>query len=104
MDVFEAVQQRKSIRSYQDKPIAHETLERILEAARLSPSAVNRQPWHFIVVTEKAKRKALSRGAFAKFLTQGELLHMVHKRKNLREVVNEEEFGKTFFTQRNAQQ
>lgn len=70
MDVFEAVQQRKSIRAYQEKPIPQETLERILEAARLSPSAVNRQPWHFIVVTEKEKRKELSRGAFAKFLAQ----------------------------------
>lgn len=70
MDVFEAVQQRKSIRTYQDKPVPQETLQRILEAARLSPSAVNCQPWHFIVVTEKEKRKALSRGAFAKFLAQ----------------------------------
>ena len=40
MDVFEAVQERKSIRAYQDKPIPREKLERILEAGRLAPSAL----------------------------------------------------------------
>ncbi|MCW4005457.1 MAG: nitroreductase family protein [Candidatus Bathyarchaeota archaeon] len=50
MDVFEAVQARRSIRSYQDKPVEEEQLQKLLEAARLSPSAVNRQPCEFIVI------------------------------------------------------
>ena len=70
MDVFEAVQQRRSIRAYQDKPVPRETIEKILEAGRLAPSARNSEPWHFIVVTDAEKRKALSKGMFAKFLTQ----------------------------------
>jgi nitroreductase len=70
MDVFEAVQERRSIRAYQDKPVPRETLEKILEAARLAPSAGNAEPWHFIAVTSSEKRKALSGGRFAKFLTQ----------------------------------
>ena len=70
MDVYEAVQQRKSIRAYQDKPVPREKLERILEAGRLAPSAANIEPWHFIVVTDKEKRKALSKGLYAKFLPQ----------------------------------
>ncbi len=41
-----------------------------MEAARFSPSAKNLQPWHFIVVTEAEKRKALSKGIFAKFLAE----------------------------------
>jgi nitroreductase len=41
MDVFEAIQERRSIRSYQDKPVEREKLERILEAGRLAPSAKN---------------------------------------------------------------
>ncbi len=41
MDVFEAIQERHSIRAYQDKPVPRETLEKILEAARLAPSARN---------------------------------------------------------------
>ncbi len=74
MDVFEAVQQRRSIRAYLDKPVPQDKLERILEAARLAPSAINREPWHFIAVTDAEKRKALSKGLYAKFLTQTPLV------------------------------
>ena len=70
MDVFEAVQQRKSIRSYTDEPVPKEKLERILEAARLAPSARNIEPWHFVVVTDKEKRVVLSKGRYAKFVEQ----------------------------------
>ena len=68
MDVFEAVQKRKLQRSYLSKPVTRETLEKLLEAARLSPSANNIQPWHFIVVTDAKKRKSLSKGLYARFL------------------------------------
>ena len=74
MDVFEAVQERKSIRKYQDKPVPREVLEKILEAARLAPSARNSEPWHFIAVTDAEKRQALSKGTWAKFLTQAPLV------------------------------
>jgi nitroreductase len=60
MDVFEAVQERHSIRSYLDKPVPRKKLEKILEAARLAPSAGNAEPWYFIAVTDAEKRKALS--------------------------------------------
>lgn len=59
MDVFEAVRTRRSIRKYQEKPVETEKLVKILEAARLSPSANNNQPWHFIAVTDKTVRKKL---------------------------------------------
>jgi nitroreductase len=62
MDVFEAVQTRRSVRAYLPKPVPKEALERILEAAHLSPSASNRQPWHFIVVTDEKKRKEIAKG------------------------------------------
>ena len=68
MDVFEAIQKRKSVRNFEAKSIPKATLEKLLEAARLSPSAKNIQPWHFIVVTDPEKRKVLSKGIFAKFL------------------------------------
>ncbi|MCS7125097.1 MAG: nitroreductase family protein [Candidatus Bathyarchaeota archaeon] len=68
MDVFEAVQIRRSIRAYKPTPIPKETLEKILEAARLAPSAGNVQPWHFIVVTNPEKRATLAKAPFAKFL------------------------------------
>jgi nitroreductase len=69
MDVFEAVQKRKSSRRYEEKSVSKEVLDKILEAARFSPSAKNIQPWHFIVVTGAEKRKVLSKGLYAKFLS-----------------------------------
>lgn len=55
MDSFlQLAQARQSDRAFlPDKKIEREVLERILEAARLAPSACNGQPWHFTVVTEK---------------------------------------------------
>jgi nitroreductase len=70
MDVFEAIQKRKSIRAYETTPVPEETVKKILEAARLAPSAINFQPWHFIVVTGSERRKDLSKGVFAKFLAE----------------------------------
>lgn len=74
MDVTEAVQERHSIRSYHDKSVPREKLEKILEAGRLAPSARNIEPWHFIVVTDKEKRKTLSKGLYAKFVAQAPLV------------------------------
>jgi nitroreductase len=74
VDVFEAIQERRSIRSYIDKPIEREKMEKILEAARLAPSARNTEPWHFIAVTNAEKRKALSKGLYAKFVAQAPLV------------------------------
>jgi len=60
MDTFEAIKSRRSIRSYQDKPVEEQKLLRILEAARLSPSAVNFQPWDFIVVKDPTTKQRLA--------------------------------------------
>ena len=56
---FEALQrQRKSCRAFAPKPVPRELLTRLVDTARLSPSACNSQPWHFIVVDEdEAKAK-----------------------------------------------
>lgn len=70
MDVFEAIARRKSVRSYEPASVSKETLEKLLEAARLSPSARNSQPWHFVVVSDLTKRRALSKGVFARFLSE----------------------------------
>ncbi len=74
MDVFEAIQERRSIRTYSDKPVEREKLEKILEAGRLAPSARNTEPWHFIAVTNAEKRKTLSKGVYAKFVAQSPLV------------------------------
>jgi nitroreductase len=59
MNVFEAIRTRRSVRRYKTHPVEENKLQRILEAGRLSPSAVNKQPWHFIVVRDPSVRESL---------------------------------------------
>jgi nitroreductase len=63
MDVFEAIKKRRSIRAYQDKAVPDEVLRRVLDAARLAPSARNRQEWRFVAVRDPGKRQALAAAA-----------------------------------------
>ena len=59
-ELLQVIYRRRSIRSFQRKPIPKDVLNAILEAGRLAPSAHNRQPWHFIVVTKpELKRKLI---------------------------------------------
>jgi nitroreductase len=60
MDVYEAMRTRKSVRSFLEKPVEEETLERILQAARGAPSARNGQEWRFVVVRDKALRERIA--------------------------------------------
>jgi nitroreductase len=53
LDFFDAIKNRRSIRKYQDKTVENEKLQKILEAARLAPSAMNLQPYQLLVVTNK---------------------------------------------------
>ena len=63
MDVMEAIKKRYSVRSYKDIPVEEEKLLNILEAARLSPSANNKQEWRFIVVRDKKTIEKLSKAS-----------------------------------------
>jgi nitroreductase len=74
MEVYEAVQRRKSVRAYEPTPIPEGIMEKVLEATRVSPSAKNLQPWHFILVTDPEKRKALSKGVYAKFVHEAPIV------------------------------
>jgi nitroreductase len=59
MDVYETIRVRKSVREFETKDIPEETLMRLLGAARLAPSASNRQEWRFVVVRDAETRKKL---------------------------------------------
>jgi nitroreductase len=59
MDLWEALRTRRSIRAYKSDAPPREAVERVLDAARIAPSAANRQPWHFYVVTDAARRESL---------------------------------------------
>lgn len=63
MNVIEAIKKRRSVRSYLSKEIPEGVLEKILEAARLAPSAKNMQSWKFVVVKDIEARKKLALAA-----------------------------------------
>ena len=51
---------RTSIRQYTDEPVSKADIETMLRAGMAAPTAVNRQPWHFVAVTDKAKLAELA--------------------------------------------
>ncbi len=54
MDALEAIRKRRSVRNYTGEPIPRADLETIVDAGRLAASGYNRQPWDFIVVTDRS--------------------------------------------------
>jgi nitroreductase len=60
METWDAIRARRNVRVYADRPIAEADLERILEAGRRAPSASNRQPWDFVVATDRSQLEALA--------------------------------------------
>lgn len=60
MDTLEAILSRRSIRTYKPDPVPPAHLQQILEAARQSPSASNRQPWHFVVIGDQDQKERVA--------------------------------------------
>ncbi|MBI4303263.1 MAG: nitroreductase family protein [Chloroflexi bacterium] len=63
MELKEVIKKRQSIRDYEEMPVPEEKLLKVLEAARLAPSASNRQQWKFIIVREANSRQQLALAA-----------------------------------------
>lgn len=61
MNVMESIRSRRSIRAFKNEKISEDKILKLLEAARLAPSAGNRQPWIFILVTDPAKKEKLAK-------------------------------------------
>ncbi len=57
MDLLKVIQERKSIRAFKPEPVAREKIEEVLRYASLAPSAINLQPWEFIIVTGEEKER-----------------------------------------------
>jgi nitroreductase len=65
MEILPEILQRRSVRSFTSKPVDKDQLERIMEAARLAPSAKNRQEWRFVVIQKKEVRQRIMEAAFS---------------------------------------
>jgi len=71
METFAAIMARHSTREFTGKPIERGMIEKIIDAARLAPTARNVQPWDFVVVTDAAMRARLAHLTdFGKFIAQ----------------------------------
>jgi len=58
---WDAIRARRDVRTYEDRPIPPEDLERVLEAARRTPSSMNAQPWDFVVCTDRTTLEQLAK-------------------------------------------
>lgn len=69
--VLKIIHQRKSVRKYVDKPVSKEQLEKLVRAGMAAPTARNRQPWAFIVITERKTLDKLGKNLpYAKMILQ----------------------------------
>ncbi len=59
--LLELIKKRRSVRRFKSDPIPKDTVLKILDFARLSPSGANAQPWEFVIVEEKEKKKQISK-------------------------------------------
>ncbi|MBC7221659.1 nitroreductase family protein [Candidatus Bipolaricaulota bacterium] len=67
-EVLEFIMRRRSVRKFTGEPVPKEKLEVLLKAAMAAPSARNRQPWEFLVLTEREKiREVCTAHPYAKF-------------------------------------
>jgi nitroreductase len=69
MEIIEAIQQRRSIRAFTEKKVPPETIMEILNIACRAPSAMNTQPWEFVVVAGEKLQQL--RGAIVEKLKKG---------------------------------
>jgi nitroreductase len=74
VDVFEAVRTVLAVRRYQERPVPDEVVHRIVEAARLTASSQNGQPWHFVVVKNRDTLRRLGATARSRPYTAGAAL------------------------------
>ena len=61
MDVSTAIQTKRAVRQFEDKPLPKEAVHDILNAGRRAQSAKNMQPWHFIAIQDQDRLVALSK-------------------------------------------
>jgi nitroreductase len=74
MDFQELIRKRYSVRAYRSDPVEQDKLSRILEAARLAPTAANRQPFRVVVITTKGREAELRRVYGRDWFTQAPLV------------------------------
>ncbi|MHA2074468.1 MAG: nitroreductase family protein [Candidatus Hodarchaeales archaeon] len=74
-DTLELLKSRRSIRKYKSTPVEQEKIDMCLEAAQYAPSASNKQPWEFMIITKEETRKKLAEiHPYAKFVSESPVI------------------------------
>ncbi|MGB9677183.1 MAG: nitroreductase family protein, partial [Candidatus Ratteibacteria bacterium] len=60
METLKVLKERRSIRKYQKKEVSKDIIENIIDCARFAPTAINIQPWEFIVITDQKMREKIA--------------------------------------------
>ncbi len=60
-ETLKTIYERRAVRKFKDKAVTKEIIEQLLDAGRMAPSAINRQPWKFYIVTKKEDIKLFSK-------------------------------------------
>ena len=60
MDMLEAIRERRSVRKFRQDPVERELLDQLVDSGRLAPTAMGKEPWGFVVVTEDDMRARIA--------------------------------------------
>jgi len=78
LDIQEAINRRRSIRSFTEDDVSEETLRQIIEAGTLAPSAGNCQPWEFVIIRDRLTKQKLAKSALGQnFIAQAPVVIVV---------------------------
>jgi nitroreductase len=89
MNVFQAIRGRRAVRDFKPEPVSAGLLYQLVSAASWAPSAMNEQPWHFTIVTDKAVLDEISEQAKAWMLKD---LPAMPRRSHFRDLMAEPDF------------
>ena len=64
--VLDAIKKRRSVRSYESRTVSKELMDMVIEAGNQAPSAMNSQPWRFVIIEDKEVKKKLLKAALPK--------------------------------------
>lgn len=77
MDFYDVIKKRRSIRKYKATPVPAESLKRIMEAVNMAPTACNRQPFKFFLVTNPALRAEIGKSYYKPYLAEAPMTVVV---------------------------
>lgn len=77
MDIFDAIKNRRSVRTFEDRTVPEELIRKIVEAGQWAPSACNRQDWKFIIIESNEIKEKLLKETTAYFVAKAPILILV---------------------------